>query len=342
MKYLLLIGLTLITLQAQVVLEMSGYGATKQKAKEEALRALSESVVSKINSSYHKKEHVSNKNYTVTQDVDLKINSDIIFKGVTYESVPSGSKEVEVRAILSDKALDETIEYILSMVEGDNTQLSKDKLKEQRIYIGHLFALLELTKGYQGSYPYATFKKQLNTLKDQNNKALNYGRLIIISDGEITVDGNKIKSGKMYYYAPGTFHYSVVKKGCVKESGSLHLYSAKETKKMVSLVCKSGKVKSFSLKVDRAYVEMLSSAVEKYGYSVNNKSTNSIEVSLKELKSFEVEGEHFYTYKVYLKITTQEKVVIKKASLKNVTSRALSTKMSRLIPLLVKAALKEF
>lgn len=330
-----------MTLQAQVVLEMSGYGATQQEAKKEALRALSESVVSKIDSSYHKKERVANKDYSVTQDVDLKISSDIIFKGVTYETVPSGSKEVEVHAILSDNALDETIEYILSMVEGDNSQLSKERLQEQSIYIGHLFALLELTKGYQGRYPYAKLKERLKNLKDQNNKALNYGRLMIVSDGEISVDGKKIEGSKRYYFAPGTYHYSVVKKGCVKESGTLHLYRFKETKKTVTLVCKSTDVKSFALKVDKAYVDMLSSALEKYGYSVSDTSDNSVQVSLKELKSFEVAGEHFYTYKVYLKITTDEKVVTKKASLKNVTKQSLLTKMSRLMPLLVKAALKE-
>ncbi len=342
MRYLFLSFLLALSLNAEVVLEVSGFGTTKKEAQTEALRTLSQTVVSKVDSSYHKQERVNGSGYSKTQDVDLKISSDITFKGVEYTPIESAGEQVEIRATLSAKALDETLDYMLTLLEGDHSQLSKAALKEHTKYIEHLYALLELTKNYSGVYKYEDLKSQLQLLKEQNNKELNYGRVIIVSEGSITLDDSVIERDKLYFYAPGTYRYTVMKKGCVKEEGKLHLYKAKVTKREITLVCNKTQVKNFSLDVDQAYVDIAIDTITKYGFFIENSSANKIEISMRELNSFEVDQTRFYTYKVYLKIILPGRTISKKATLKNVTSQTVTTKMSRLLPLLLKAGLKEF
>ena len=337
---LLFLSLLCLSLQAEIVLEVSGFGNSKKEAKEEALRALSESVISKINSTIKKSERVDSNGYEKKQEIGLKISSEITFKGVTYVEVSAG-KTVEMKAQLSDAALDETLDYMLAFLEGDHSQLSVVSLKEHTDVIEKLYALLNLTKGYHGKYNYNILKAKLQAYKKQNNHELNYGRLIIVSDGVITLDGKTIKANTLYFYPPSNYRYVVTKEGCVKEEGKIHLYKTKTVKKEINLVCNSSGLNQFSLDIDANYMHIAEDAVEKYGFVVNAKSANRIQIKLKEIKHFSVEDMEFFTYKVYLKILLPDRTIVKKATLKNVTKQTISGKMSKLLPLLMKAAFKE-
>lgn len=341
MKLFILTALLLSSFLNGAVIEVKGYGSSASEAKDEALRELSQVVISKIDSSYNKSEKLTNKSFQKDISTSLKVDSQITFQGVQMSEAHKDGNQYFVEASLSEEALDDTISYMLQSLEGDHLVYSISKLKELSKTIDQLSALSSFTSKYKSKYNTQDLQAKISMLKEQNNKELNYGRFKIITDGELSVDGKSYEPSKLHFLPVGTYSYVVSKNGCVSEKGSIYLSKAKLTKKSVKLFCNANNGESFSISADDEYKRVIKSAVTKYGFKVSDSSENQIKISLDKIKTFEIDGIKFYDYMVYMQMSFNDKTITKKARLKSVTSNKLNSKMLKLIPLMVKAGFKE-
>ncbi len=343
MKLFLLTALLLSSLLNGAVIEVKGYGPTPSQAKDEALRELSQSVISKIDSSYNKSEKLSNKSFKKDISTSLKVNSKITFQGVEMDEPykDKDTNEYSVNASISEKALDDTITYMLKSLDGDHLVYSVSKLKELQKVIDQLSALSSFTSNYSSKYNTKDLQAKISELKEQNNKELNYGRVKIITNGNLSIDGKSYEASKLHFMPVGSYNYVISKNGCVSEKGSVYLSKAKLTKKSVKLFCNVNAGASFSINADDTYQRVIKSTITKYGFKVSNNSENQIKISLDKIKTFEIDGIKFYDYMVYMQMSFYDRTITKKARLKSVTSDKLNSKMLKLTPLMIKAGFKE-
>ncbi len=327
---------------SSTVLSVQGYGDNKADAKREALAELSRMVLSKVDSSFSKKQRVTNDSAELEVETGLTIDSKIIFQDVQTSQARKEGKEYIVDASLSANAMDATITYLLNDIKGDHTGYTRAQLKEIGEKIGFIYALSHFTNKYQGQYKKASLVAQADEFKAFNNKELNYARLIIISEAKITIDGKNFKTGQSTFLKPETYKYTATQNGCVKENGKVYLYKGQLTKKNIKLVCETSGSKNVALFCDEDYVVNFKGVLNKYGYVIDPEGGTKMELHVKELSKVKVDGDYYYNYLATFTLTKDGKMISKKAKVKNITRNQLPNKMERLIPALVKKSLQEF
>lgn len=227
-----------------------GQGVNKIAAQKSALSGLSEVIIAKISSTTTIRQRQDNKGSEDSVEVDLRVTSLTLLKGVTYSDPRPVAGGVEVEAILSGAAALETINFLLREVSQDADTLDEAALRGLVERVGLLEALLatslaaRLPEHKRHMAASAAARKLLN-------QYLNQGLLVFegdLADAKLTMDGVALLAAPHHFVAPGEHAFEVVKPGHRAVTGRFRISAGERKAVRLPLVRDDGRVHRAYLK----------------------------------------------------------------------------------------------
>lgn len=282
-----------------------GDGATLKEAKASAVTALSQQIISRVESKF--KSEVSVVNDSVNRDVtsSKQIKSDLILKGVKYVDEVKSGNNIKITAGLDREAIKSTVEYMQKQLEVDFSILSQEKKLEALRISDQLTALLSILPGSILN-DFENIKAWNKNKRNQLMKDIYMGQVIFISNTpeySITVDEKPAESGD--YFQAGNYSFSAKAPGFRSMNGQFAV-SAGEVLKVNLNFIKAIANKKIRLQLPAKYsyakddiVDVLSDL----GISLESAAKNQLIVKIKD-SSTDVDG--YTLHKIKIKITAYQ------------------------------------
>ena len=222
-----------------------GIGKTKELAKKDALNAISQQIITKINSTQTSTRKSINGNLTSSFQSNITTKSEVLLKGVSY--LYTKKKNVQyATAIFDYSALDATLKYLMSNINpkqiGTTRKYNNEKLKELIIMCNFAKAILYYPR-VSVIYPNATsFKNIILKQLDETNKRLDgYGSIELstnVENASITIRNKKYKTDKEIFLKAGKYSVYMKKQNHKTIKLTFNLSSGEYLEKKVNFIKK--------------------------------------------------------------------------------------------------------
>lgn len=323
---------------ATFIMWAEGQGATLQDAKASAVTALSQQVISKVESSFRTELSVKNENVDRDSKSIKQIQSNLILKGVQYVDEVKDGTDIRITAGLDKAAIRSTIDYMKEQLDVDYAILDRDKKLETLVISDQLTAFVSVLPN--------SVLQDLNGIEAWNKnkrdlllKHIYMGRVVFVSNTpsySLTVDEKPITSGS--FFNDGSYEFTASAEGYRTMSGNFSV-SAGETVKVNLPFIKAVSNKSITLKLPDGYDYLQESTEETLsdlGINVANNANNSLIIKIKDSKS-QVDEYESHELKVRIEAYKQQKRIKKVTLRKNlIIESGQSRKVKETVNLLVR------
>ena len=280
-----------------------GDGKTLKDAKASAVTALSQQVISKVESSF-KTELSVNKNEVNRNSKSVKqIDSSLILKGVIYVDEMREGDNIKITAGLDKAAIHSTIDYMKKQLDANFAILNRDKKEEALLISDQLTAFVSVLPGnilneFENIEAWNKHKRELIL------KNLFMGRVVFVSnrpDYKVEVDGKPIESG--VFLEEGNYEFSASTEGRRTMRGNFFA-SGGETVKVKLNFIQTISNKKMSLKLPEEYEfvrDNLENILSDLGINVSSGQDHSLVVKVKDTGS-DVDGYVSHHLKIRIEV----------------------------------------
>ncbi len=219
-KYLIFLVLSIFSLaNPNFTISAEGIGKTKQLAKKDALNAISQQIITKINSTQTSIKKSINGKLVSSFKSNITTKSNVLLKGISYLYTKKNNIQYAT-AIFDYSALDITLKYLMSNINpkkiGTTRKYSDKKLKELIEMCNFAKAILYYPKVSEIYPNFSTFKKIILKQLDESNKRLDgYGSIELstnVKNASITIQNKKYKTDKEIFLKAGKHSIYMKKK----------------------------------------------------------------------------------------------------------------------------------
>jgi hypothetical protein len=317
-----------------VIIEAEGFGESPKEAKRSALRELSHSIVSEVNSEVSMKQVAIEGRVSKSIATELTLKSSVILRGVEYDRPQRRDNYFYTKARLTKRALRESIEVLQDRIDVKASTLNRKQI-EQKLLELEILSPLALISGDSRVKNFIVEKREEFLLQ------MNYGEIVFDvepRDSVVRISNSYYRPFESIYLKEGKYHYSVQSSGYQSQSGKLYLYKGSRDRKSVTLLADIGE-RSLEVDSDEAHRELIEATLRDHNILPVAKSDRyRVSYRFKKEKTVKVDGYQFYTLVVEAKLYRDGSVFArKKASLKNKTESYLNSREDRVIQLLTKA-----
>jgi len=285
--FLLLLLLLPLTLSAQTntfIMWAEGNGDTIKDAKASAVTALSQQVISKVESSF--KTELSVKNEDVNRDSKSikQIKSNLILKGVIYVDEVRSGGNIKITAGLDRSAILSTVDYMKKQLEVDFNILSRDNKEAALVISDQLTAFVSVLPGSILN-DFDNIEAWNKNKRDLLLKSINMGRILFVSntpDYTVKVDEKPVSSG--VFLEAGNYQFAASADGYRKMSGRFSASSGETIKVKLDFI-KTISNKNIRLKLPANYAFLsgeLEDTLADLGINVQPDASNSLSVKIKD------------------------------------------------------------
>ena len=294
-----------------------GDGATLKEAKISAVTALSQQVISKVESSFKTELSVANDDINRDTKSVKQIKSNLILKGVVYVDEKNNGDNIKITAGLDRAAIRSTIDYMKKQLNVDFTILSRDKKEEKLSVSDQLTAFLSvlpasILNDFDGLEAWNKAKR------DSILKNIFMGRILFVSNVPsyaVTIDKKSVESG--VFLEEGSYGFTASAEGMRTMNGHFSA-SGGETLKVDLDFIKTIENKKMSLRLPEGYDflrEELEDILSDLGVKVEADRDHILAIKIKDDES-NVEDYTSHKLKVrieaYAKTTRIKKVTVRK------------------------------
>lgn len=198
-------------------LSATGHGEDAQQARENALAALSRTIVSQVSSKLTAVTRAEDEQVSQSAEDRVSVSSVVLLKGVEY-SEPREMRRggVEVDAFLTPEALRETASFLLGQVTQPPQTLDQAGLRQMAARADLLDALLT-TPAARSLPDRKAMQVSVTTARFEANRRLNQGIVVFAGDlagVQLTLDGEPVTKGTdEHFVSPGEHAFSARKAG---------------------------------------------------------------------------------------------------------------------------------
>ncbi|MDX2471797.1 MAG: hypothetical protein QNL04_14600 [SAR324 cluster bacterium] len=297
MKLLLTLFIAFFTLSTatfavpmgMIASQADGYGKTAEAAKKSALEALSHQILSKVDSTQNVIVTKSGGKSNIQFKSQTLLQSNLLFKGLEFETVKKNKDEFKTEVWLTHKAVLESVTYLEAQIPERLDGLSKAELLGVKNYSEMIEALLlqpNITE-FIIEDKEARLKRVAEIKELLSLKLGNYGSVHIAlpkqSGTKITIRSREYNSGEPIFLTPGTYEFKISKKGFYGIAGKFTLARGQNLYTAIDLVPKGGGL-STALKLQAKELKALSRDIEtillKYDITVDAGSANKLILDL--------------------------------------------------------------
>jgi len=301
---------------ATFILWAEGNGNTVKEAKASALTALSQQVISKVESSFETKLSVINDDVNRDSSSVKKIESNLILKGVAYVDEIKKDGNVKITAGLDRAAIRSTIDYMQNQLNVDFSILNRDEKAAKLLISDQLTALISVLPGSVLN-DFDDITAWNKAKRDLLLKNIFMGRVVFVSNTPeytVTIDGKPVKSG--VFLEQNNYEFTASAQGKRTMNGQFFV-SGGETLKLKLNFVETVSNKKMSLRLPESYGflnEELEDILADLGIETRSGADHVLAVKIKD-DSSEVDG---YTSH---KINVRVEAYAKKTRIKKVTVR---------------------
>lgn len=223
-----------LELEHDIIMTAEGYGATVEEAKKNALRELSQTIIANVKSDFQKSERLENEEFSKKVVSDLAVKSDVLLKGVVYSGEKRIDGQYSIRAVLTEKALKDTIEFLVSKITINLDNMNEVQLKDTLTNSYFLLSVLTSSTDSVTTNRNSLIDKT-REIQEGINKRINFGMVVfnIKPADAIPKINNKIYTPFEPIYLPEReYTFEVSKEGYHKATGKFYL--SKGDKKTVT------------------------------------------------------------------------------------------------------------
>jgi len=311
MRNFLFILLSIIALNADVLIEVKGQGNSIKEAKADALRQISEQIVVSITSEYNKKESVSSNIYKKNISTQLNAKSSLILKGIEYLVDTKVGSLYEIKARFTSKSYKNSVDYLYSLIDIDLSLLSRHKIEKLLVYTLYLKAINTLV-----SYD-LVLRDNIKAKEDEIYRYLNLSRVSFVikpKDANIEIDTQLIHSNETKFFKSGSHSYVVSKKGYLTERATFSSYKGEHKVIKLSLLPDRLKKYNFSISAQPNLKSTANAIIMDYNLSKYTKNNIMIEILEKISK-------HKMDSVVIAKVTLNYNALLDGKSIKSVKAK---------------------
>lgn len=278
-----------------------GQGENLKDAKASAVSALSQQVISKVESSFRSEVSVNNDNVDRDMKSIKQIKSNLILKGVQYVDEAKDGNNIRITAGLDRAAIHSTIDYMKKQLDVDYSILSTEKKEEALVVSDQLTAFISVLPGsvLQGLDGIESWN---NKKRDLLLKSIYMGQVIFVSpvqEYEITIDEKQAVSGD--YFKEGSYEFTASADSYRTITGRFSV-SVGESIKVKLPFIKAVSNKSMSLTIPKKYLfleEESEETLSDLGISIKPSATNSLII---KIKANTTEVEDFVSHQLKVRI----------------------------------------
>ena len=278
-----------------------GEGESLKEAKASALTALSQQVISNVESSFKTEVTVANDNVNRDMKSVKQIKSNLILKGVQYVDESRRNGVIKITAGLDRAAIRSTIDYMQKQIDVDYAILSRDKKEETLVVSDQLTALISVLPG--------SVLNDFDNVEAWNNKKrklllknIYMGRVLFVSnssDYSVEVDEKAINSGD--FLEEGSYSFSASADGYRTMTGQFTASGGETVKVKLNFIkAVSGKRISVELPGKYDFLEdEIETILSDLGVQLQANAKNKLIVKVKDV---EAQVDEFVSHRLKLRI----------------------------------------
>lgn len=288
------------------ILSAQGQGETLKDAEASAVTALSEQIISKVESSF--RSEVSVKNDDVNRDMQSikHIKSNLILKGVQYTDESKDGDGIRITAGMDRKAIHSTVDYMKQQLDVDFAILNREKKEEALVTSDQLTAFISVLPGSM-LHDLDDIESWNKNKREELLKHLYMGRVEFIANApaySVTMEGKALVSGS--FLNAGSYEFEASAEDYRSMTGQFTV-SAGETVKVKLPFIKSVSSQTISLDISNEYLylqEDVVTALSDLGINIAPNANNSLIIQIKDSIS---EVESYTSHQVEMRIEAQKR-----------------------------------
>ncbi len=284
---------------ATFIMWAEGNGETVKAAKMSAVTALSQQIISRVESSFKTELSVANDEINRDSKSIKKIDSNLILKGVIYVDEVKSNGNIKITAGLDRAAIRSTIDYMQKQLNVNFSILSRDK-KEEKLQISDQLTAFVSVLPASILNDFDNIEVWNKNKRDLILKNIFMGRVVFISNTpEYTVKVDEKTVGSGVFLESANYEFTASAKGQRTMNGRFFA-SGGETIKVKLNFVKTVSNKKITLKLPSEYGflrENLTDTLSDIGISIAQNATNMLSVRIKNTSS-QVDGYVSYRLKV--------------------------------------------
>lgn len=298
------------------VLSADGQGINLKEAKASALTALSEIIISKVESSFQSGVSVSGDEVKRDAQSVKKVASKITLKGVQYFNERMLGDEIQVTAVLDQAGVNSTIDYMKNQLEQDFTLLNREQKLDALDISEQLNAFVSILPR-SALHQHEAIQQWTKEKRVLLLKHLNQGRvqfLSEVSDFTVKIDNKPIESGS--FLEIGSYRFEASAEGYRTLSGEFFVSSGELVRiKLPFIKAISGKQLVLNLPSEYTFLkDDIVDILWDMGITLAESAKNSLHIKIKDKKR---SVDEYTAHKIRLRIEAHQlDDVVKKVTLK--------------------------
>ncbi len=343
-RFFLIVAFVISNSFASVVFEAKGSGADATSAQKDALATLSSLIEVKVDTSISSSTTTNSLNgkesvlSTSSDNINLQSNSFLV--GIKYEELPSAPNGDKVyKAILTDKALAQSIKVLYDALDTDIAKLSPNEMEKLLKKSNYLLVLISYK-------PDVIKKSDVMQKRRYLYDSLHMSRIFIDvtpTNSSVFIDEKNVKTNTDIFVTPGQHTIEVKKDNYLTYQKKLYTQVAKRSRLHISLLPKSKLPSQLAIKGAGDFMDTIRRELLQYNIAVSSGAKEHIEFSIQEKYITTVSEIKIYKLTIVANLKRETDLIIsKKATLKNVAQMQLESKKQKVIKALLKAIMKSY
>ncbi len=329
----------------EVLISAKGLGKTVKEAKRDALREISQTILSKVVSSIEVEKRLEGSKFSKKVISNISVSSDLILKGVEFSKPRKRGKYYEVVGYFTRDSLRDTVDYLKSKVYHRLENLSRAQLRRALEYSYYLMALLTFAGDEEEIKKLKSYQEEI--LRRLNSGVVSF--LVYPEDAKVFLNNRRVKTFTPIYLREGEYSFKVERKGYRGVRGRFYIAKGETLSIPVRLVPKfKSKVEVFTFSQDPKLREVLEASLRDYGIKVtdNPKVGNAFFLTYRDEKT-KVDEYTKHTLFVFLsaykdgKLYRRVKAKVSFVTTEETQSRIFYEKLNSLIPKMVSVLLSK-
>ena len=291
-----------------IYIKVEGYGETPEDARKDALRQISELVVSEVSSEVRLRYKLRGEKVDKRLRTDISVKSKGFVRGVIFSEPEEIDGKYRVEAVWNENSMRATIKSLYMEVKVNTELLNKRELRELIEKIDFLIALYTLMPAEDIEI------EEILRKKEDALKKLNYSEVIFYvepEDAKIKVNGRVYEPFKPIYIPERMYVFKVEAEGYYPVRGRFYAMKGDIRTIEIRLVPLGKEEGGYRLVIEDSPVDVrdvIRNQLENLGITISNSSNNKIVFRFKHNK--DEFGEYIrHNIKVFAKIYKDNKVV---------------------------------
>ncbi len=304
--FIILVGIKIAF--SGIDIRVEGYGETPEEARKDALRQISELVVSEIASEVKLRHALRGEKLDKRMRVSISLKTKGYIRGVKFGEPERINGKYRVKAVWDEESMEATIKSIYMELSVDIDKLTKEDLREILRKIDFLIALYTLM-------PLKDIDiEKVISMKDEVLKRLNFSAVIFYTEPEdatVKINGVIYEPYKPIYLPERMYIFTVSKEGYYPVKG--RFYAMKGMTKVINirLVPESETIQKYRLIIEDSPVDVrdiIENTLRNFGVDISPDAEDKIVISFKHSK--DEFGEYIrHSIKIHARVYKGRRVV---------------------------------